>query len=69
MIEKVKTDLKIIEEKFKGYIESKQKSLENEENKEYSNVEKIDQFNNQIEVLENTLENLQNTIEELDNYE
>ena len=69
MVEKLKGDLINLKEKLEDYKDQKVEVLENEEEKDYPNEERIEKLGLQVDSLESAFEYLDEAIDKLDNYE
>lgn len=68
-IGKLEKDINNLKIKVAEYISQKQQLLNNENSRNYPNDERIDKYEEQIDILENVLDHLQECCDELDGYE
>lgn len=68
-IGKLEKDINNLKIKVAEYISQKQQLLNNENSRDYPNDERIDKYEEQIDILENVLDHLQECCDELDGYE
>lgn len=69
MVEGVRLQLESLAEKLRDYQEQKQEVLDNANDAEYPNEEKIAQLEEQIEILERAADDLENLAGDLEAYE
>ncbi len=68
-IGKLEKDINNLKIKVAEYISQKQQLLNNENSRDYPNDERIDKYEEQIDILENVLDHLEECCGELDGYE
>lgn len=68
-IGKLTKDIEKLKINVKEYIKQKQELLNNENSRDYPNDERIDKYEEQIDILENVLDHLEECCGELDGYE